>query len=176
VKQFFFRIFSPASVGGNPNRQLQGSSAMMPTRRLLVNLRNAFRVWVAAQIAAPGWDMFIVKAPFTPGLDLAFSTLVPDADIDVFPVLWNDTGYQEGTDPRDGSILVTFHAGLGGIQASQSTLNTPRNWYGWAVEEHASAGIMICSELLPASMSVAQFGDQLRHPDCTFRLPLNLIR
>jgi hypothetical protein len=93
----------------------------------------------------------------------------------VFPIPIADDGNQIGVDPRDGSQVVTFYGGLGGVQATQSVAAPARTVYGWVISRHNTTDV-VASELLAAPIPLEAMLEQIRHPDVSFRFPVGMIR
>lgn len=147
---------------------------MVPTRALLIAWATAFRAYWVGQLQAPGWAFVMSKTPFAPGPNLVNGDYTADVDWQNFPFPISDTGYQVGTDPRDGSIVVAA-SGPAGVPAHLSTSATARTIYGWVMGSVGPFTAM-ASELLPAPISVAAVDAQIFSPNIAFRFPPTMVR
>jgi len=147
---------------------------MTPTLALLVRLQIVFRTYIMSQLTAPGWNLVLLKAAFTPSKDLVIGDVTLDPEMGAFPLAITDSVHFTGRDPATGDLVIWLAAGAG-VELLMSSDATPRQEFGWAIVETGTFAI-IASKLMPAPQQVSSTDDGILNPEIGFHLPMNLMR
>lgn len=146
---------------------------MQPTRVIFDRITALMFAYINPLLDDPGWEIKLIKGPFSPGPNLVYADLDIDADWAAAPLVFDASVI--GWNPINGArTLILFKGGSGANSCYVVSSGTPRTVFGLAIVETGGT-FVYASGLFEAPVSIDQATNYIYMPKMSFEFPRDMF-